>query len=78
LPAFVRVIHGAVFVDAGHAWDDAFHGKDVRVSGGVELSADTVLGYSLPLTITGGLAIRHDGLDRTSSVTVFGRIGRAF
>jgi hypothetical protein len=78
LPAFVRVIHGAVFVDAGHAWDDAFHGKDVRVSAGVELSADTVLGYSLPLTITGGLAIRHDGLDRTSSVTVFGRIGRAF
>ena len=30
-PAFARVLHGAVFVDAGHAWDDAFRRSEVRV-----------------------------------------------
>jgi outer membrane protein assembly factor BamA len=78
LPFFLRTIHGALFVDAGHAWDETFHPDDARVSAGAELSADTVLGYSLPLTVTGGVAVRRDGLDRTDSVTVFWRIGRAF
>ena len=26
LPAFARVVHGAVFVDAGHAWVERFRG----------------------------------------------------
>jgi Tol biopolymer transport system component len=73
-PAFARVLHGAVFVDAGHAWEDSFRRADVRVSLGAELSLDTVLGYVLPVTFTAGTAwVSHD-----RGVVVFGRIGRGF
>jgi outer membrane translocation and assembly module TamA len=78
LPAFVRSVHGALFVDAGHAWNDTFRARDARVSVGVELSADTILGYALPITLTSGVAWRHDGLNNQNGATIFGRIGRAF
>jgi hypothetical protein len=78
LPGFVRSVHGAVFADVGHAWDQAFRMRDARVSLGVELSVDTVLGYSLPVTFTSGAAWRHDGATDRNSGVVFGRIGRAF
>jgi hypothetical protein len=74
----VRTIHGALFVDAGHAWGDSFRTREARVSLGAELSADTVLGYSLPVTLTSGIAWRHDGLGAQRGTTFFGRIGRAF
>ena len=51
---------------------------DARVSLGVELSVDTVLGYSLPVTFTSGAAWRHDGVTDRNSGAIFGRIGRAF
>ena len=54
VPAFARVIHGAVFFDAGHAWVDSFRRSEVTVSVGAELSLDAVVGYVLPLTFTGG------------------------
>ena len=73
-PAFARVLHGALFVDAGHAWEDRFRRADVRVSVGAELSLDTVVGYVLPVTFTAGAArVSHD-----RGVVVFGRVGRAF
>ena len=78
LPAFVRTVHGALFADAGHAWNASFRASDARTSLGVELSVDTILGYALPLTFTGGAAWRHDGLNNRTSAVVFGRIGRAF
>jgi hypothetical protein len=78
LPLFVRTVHGAVFVDAGHAWTDRFRARDARASGGVELSADAVLGYVLPLTFTAGVALRQDGLGEAQGLALFGRIGRAF
>ena len=78
LPGFVRSVHGAVFADAGHAWSQAFRMRDARVSLGVELSVDTVLGYSLPVTFTSGAAWRHDGVTDRNSGAIFGRIGRAF
>ena len=78
LPGFVRTVHGALFADAGHAWNQAFRMRDARVSLGVELSVDTVLGYSLPVTFTSGAAWRHDGVTDRNSGAIFGRIGRAF
>jgi hypothetical protein len=78
LPVFVRSLHGGVFLDGGHAWDGRFRARDARVSLGVEMSVDTVLGHILPVTLTSGAAWRHDGLDRQSGAAVFGRIGRAF
>jgi hypothetical protein len=48
------------------------------VSAGAELSADTLIGYSLPLTFTAGAAWRVDGLRDERGFVAFGRIGRAF
>jgi hypothetical protein len=78
LPWFVRSIHGALFVDAGHAWNESFRARDARVSLGAELSVDTILGFALPITLTSGAAWRRDGLNNRSGATIFGRIGRAF
>jgi hypothetical protein len=78
IPMFIRTIHGAVFTDAGNAWDDAFRWNDVRLSTGVELSLDTVLGFGLPLSFATGVAWRHDPVGTQDGVAVFGRIGRAF
>jgi outer membrane protein assembly factor BamA len=77
LPFFLRSIHGAIFADVGHAWDDTFRAADLRRSLGAELSFDTVLGSTLGLTITTGAAWRHDGAGGRG-VAAFGRIGRAF
>jgi len=77
-PVFVRSVHGAVFADAGQAWRSEFRSRDVRQSFGIELSADTVLGYSLPVTLTAGAAWRHDGVEDRQSGAMFARIGRAF
>lgn len=78
-PAFLRTIHGAAFLDAGHAWSDGFRMADIKTSAGLEVSADVVLGYALPLTLTVGGAYGHDGAGRESSgSTAYVRIGRAF
>lgn len=76
LPLFVRSIHAALFVDAGHAWTDEFRSADMARSVGGELSADIVLGHALPVTLTGGVAWRRVP-DRSGAV-FFARIGRAF
>jgi Tol biopolymer transport system component len=78
-PFFLKTVHAAAFVDAGHAWERRFDFGDVKVTLGAELSADTVVGFHLPLTVTAGVAWRHDGSGRLPEGTaVFGRIGRAF
>ena len=74
LPAFARVLHGAVFVDAGHAWVDRFQWSAVTVSFGAELSLDTVLGYVLPVTLTTGAA----WVSPDRGFVGFARVGRAF
>jgi hypothetical protein len=77
LPAFLRTVHAAGFVDLAHAWSGHFDAADVSRSAGLELSLDTVVGYNLPLTFTGGVAW-YSVPQQSSGVTVFGRIGRAF
>jgi hypothetical protein len=74
LPVFARVLHGAVFLDAGHAWVDSFRRRDVIVSVGAELSLDAVVGYVLPLTFTAGGA----WVSQDRGFVGFARIGRAF
>ncbi len=74
LPLFARTLHGAVFADAGHAWEATFRRRDVQVSLGAELSLDAIIGYSLPLTITTGAAWASHG----RGLVAFGRVGRAF
>ncbi len=76
LPVFVRTVHAALFVDAGHAWTDAFRSSDITRAIGAELSLDSVLGHAVPVTVTGGVAWRRV-VDRSGAV-VFARVGRAF
>jgi hypothetical protein len=78
LPVMLRSIHGAVFADVGHAWDVSFRAGDLRRSFGAEISADTIVGYSLPLTLTAGAAWRDDPSGRRPGWAVFARTGRAF
>jgi hypothetical protein len=77
-PAFVRSMHGAVFVDAGAAGSQRLSRHQFRVSTGVELAADLVLGYVAPLTVAGGVAWRHDPTGASRGAAAFARLGRAF
>jgi dipeptidyl aminopeptidase/acylaminoacyl peptidase len=78
-PFFLKTLHAAGFVDAGHAWDRRVDLDDLKVTFGAELSMDTTVGFSLPLTFTAGVAWRHDGSGSLpEGAAVFGRIGRAF
>ena len=78
IPVFLRVLHGTVFVDVGHAWTDRARWSDARASIGAELSIDTVVGFVLPLSFSAGAAWRHDGLQDERGFVTFARIGRAF
>jgi hypothetical protein len=77
-PIFFRSIHGAVFGDAGQAWNRTFRFDDLRTSAGGELSSDVVIGHYLAVTLTGGAAWTRDPVAGSSGGAVFGRIGRAF
>jgi hypothetical protein len=74
----LRNIHGALFADAGNAWDESFRRADVRRAFGAELSSDTLLGDVLALTVTAGAAWRDDPSGRRGGWTAFARAGRAF
>ena len=51
-PLFLRRLHGAVFAEAGNAWDEgAFHGSDAKRAVGAEARLDLDLAYRLPLTL---------------------------
>ena len=78
LPFLFRAVHAAVFVDVGHAWSEHFRAADVTYSAGAEISADTVLGYYLPVTLSAGAAWRNGPDPDDRGVAVFARIGRAF
>jgi len=77
-PVFLRAMHGAVFADAGHAWDGGFRREDLRRSLGGELSFDVVLGGTFPVTLAAGAAWRHDPNGARDGAAVFVRLGRAF
>lgn len=78
LPFFLRTIHAAAFVDVGDAWIRRFLTSDLKVAAGFELSADTVIGYALPVSFSAGGAWRRDPEGRERGFALFGRIGRAF
>ncbi len=79
LPVMARVVHGALFVDAGNVWWNGFSINDTKASAGGELSLDLVVGYALPLTVTVGGAWTRNGssADPYGSAFYF-RVGRAF
>jgi hypothetical protein len=77
-PIFVRAVHGAVFLDAGHGWDRAFRAADVRTAAGAELSTDLVLLHSLPVTLAAGASWTRDPAADRRGASFFGRVGYSF
>jgi hypothetical protein len=78
-PLFLHSMHGAVFMDAGHAWTRAFSLDAAKTSVGAELSTAVIAGYVIPVTTTVGAAWGHDGGGTASGgATVYIRVGRAF
>jgi hypothetical protein len=59
-PFFWRRLHGAVFAEAGNAWDGEFHSSDAKRAVGAELRLDLSVAYNLPVTLRLGFA---KGLD---------------
>jgi Tol biopolymer transport system component len=64
-PVFLRRVHGAVFVDAGDAFETGdepgfdvhpFRWDAIRFGAGAELRAETFIGYYLPLEVRLGVA----------------------
>jgi hypothetical protein len=78
LPVFLRQVHGAVFVDAANAWISRFRAEDTRISAGVELSSDVVIGHYVPLTLAAGIAWRRDPPGANDGAAGFARVGYAF
>jgi Tol biopolymer transport system component len=50
-PFYYRRFHGALFFEAGNAWDGSYYEADLRRSVGAEARLDMTLAYYLPLTI---------------------------
>ena len=71
-------MHGAIFADAGNAWDSSFRRADIRTSVGGELSADIVAVHYLPLTLAAGAAWTHDPVIHRDRAAAGERIGIAF
>lgn len=62
-PVFLDRLHGAIFLDAGEAWDRdrSFKGRELMTGTGVEIRFDMTLGYWLKITPSVGYA---HGLDK--------------
>jgi WD40-like Beta Propeller Repeat len=78
-PLFLRSLHAAAFVDAGHAWSGRLRLGDVKTAWGAEVGADVVAGYVAPFTLTAGVAWGRDGsgaFPRNREIYV--RVGRGF
>ncbi|MBA2302986.1 MAG: hypothetical protein H0W08_10165 [Acidobacteria bacterium] len=77
-PLSLRSLHGAVFADGGAAWDARLVRRQTRASTGVEIAADLVIGYAVPVTVASGFAWRHDPTGAARGAAWFARVGRAF
>jgi outer membrane translocation and assembly module TamA len=77
-PILLRSLHATAFADAGHAWSDSFHTRDIKTSLGGELVLDLVAGYSLPVSVAIGAAVGHDRATGREHSLVYGRFSRTF
>jgi Tol biopolymer transport system component len=67
-PLYMRKLHGAVFAEAGNAWDDRLRLRDFKRAVGVEGRLDVYLAYSLPVTFRYVVA---KGLDEKRELYVY-------
>jgi outer membrane protein assembly factor BamA len=55
-PFFFKRVHGAIFAEAGNAWDATYSSKDLKRSLGFEARMDVSFAYVLPITLRLGVA----------------------
>lgn len=67
-PFYFKRVHGAVFYEAGNAWDGAFVSSDVKRAVGLEARLDMSLFYALPITVRAGLVQALDDKKETSVI----------
>jgi sugar lactone lactonase YvrE len=67
-PFFFRRLHGALFGEAGNAWDTTFETKDLKRSFGAELRLDVDVAYQFPLTFR---LVAAKGLDEKGESNVY-------
>lgn len=78
-PLFLRAIHLTSYLDVGHAWTGGGHWRDRKTSAGVELGADLIAGFGLPVTWSAGVGWGRDGARLVpDNRAVYVRVGRAF
>ncbi|MBK5299412.1 MAG: PD40 domain-containing protein [Vicinamibacteria bacterium] len=78
-PLFLRTVHAAAFTDIGHTWTGTARWADRKIGYGVELSADVVAGFGLPLTCTAGIGWGRDGAGTVPDAReIYFRVGRSF
>jgi outer membrane protein assembly factor BamA len=75
IPAFVRHLHGAVFLDLGHAWSGSFDANDAALAVGAAIGVDAFVGHNLPITATAGVA---RGFGPEGCTRAYWRLGLAF
>ena len=71
-PFFFKRVHGAVFAEAGNAWDDVFVRQNSKRSVGAEARLDMTLAYFLPITARVGLfKALDDKRDKMLAVSIW-------
>jgi hypothetical protein len=79
-PLFVRTLHATGFFDAGDTWTaGSTRVSDWKRSWGAEVAADVVAGFTLPLTLTAGVAWGRDGEGMAAPTSrTYVRLGHGF
>jgi Tol biopolymer transport system component len=67
-PFYYRRFHGALFFEAGNAWDGTYHESELKRSVGAEARLDMTLAYYLPITIRFVVA---KGLDKDGETQAY-------
>ncbi|MBI5430372.1 MAG: PD40 domain-containing protein [Nitrosomonadales bacterium] len=67
-PFFFKRLHGAVFAEAGNAWDTTYASRDVKRAVGLEARLDMSLAYALPITVRAGLVKALDDKKEASAI----------
>lgn len=71
-PFFFKRLHGDVFAEGGHAWDDVFVRSQIKRSIGAEANLDMTLGYFLPVTVRIGLyKVLDDQREKSMIVSIW-------
>jgi hypothetical protein len=74
-PIGLHRLHGSLFYDAGEAWDRRGAIPALRQGAGLELTAELILGYWLPLDLRLGLA---KGFDQGGEEQAYLQVGASF